>query len=92
MLLLSSSETASQLHKGGPNLPAQLRKIIADPQFDMLENVRVTLQQHPGAPSLAGQGPSGATADSEVVCHMRGMLAPWETRGILSFEYEGEDL
>ena len=41
VLLLPSteSETALQLHKDGPNLPAQLRKIIADPRFDMLENV-----------------------------------------------------
>ena len=93
VLLLPSteSETALQLHKDGPNLPAQLRKFIADPRFDMLENVRVTLQQHPGAPSLVGQDPSGA-ADSEVERHMRDMLAPWEARGILSVKYEGEGL
>ena len=90
LLILSSSEgeTASQSHKDGPNLPEQLRKVIGNPRFDMLEDVKTTLQQGPGAPSLASQGFAGAV---EVERHMRGILAPWETRGILSVRYVERD-
>ena len=90
LLLLpsSDSETASHLHKDGPNLPAQLRTVIAGPRFDVLRDVRFVLQQSPGAPSLETRGISGSI---EVERHMREILAPWDARGILSVEYRRDE-